>query len=431
MTDNLAVLKDSHIASRETSLSVLPEQLESNVRSYCRSFPVTFASAQGAEIIDVNGLSYIDFFCGAGSLNYGHNPQDMKNAVIAYIQRNGIVQSLDLSTESKTAFMEDFYRIILEPRKLNYRIQFTGPTGTNGVEAALKLAQKVTQRTGLVSFNGAFHGLSLGALHVTSNRFFHDPAYPRPQHVTMLPKFGDSESLALLADQFAAAKNTQSLPAAVIIETIQAEGGVNIAPTSWLISLAQLCQQFGVLLIVDDIQVGVGRTGRFFSFEESGIQPDIVVLSKSLSGFGLPMTAVLFKPELDAWLPGEHSGTFRGNGFSFTTARLALHYWQTPRFSQDIVDKGQIIFSRLTNISRCFPELNGQVRGVGMINGLEVNTQKLAGAIQREAFKQRLILETCGPEGRILKLMPPLVIEKPLIHKALDRLHNTIQEVLK
>src|SRR6056297_1899028 len=292
---------------------------ESAVRGYVRSFPAVFQSATGSWLTTHDGRRYLDFFAGAGALNYGHNNPLVKAALLEYIAADGVQHGLDLATEAKGGFLNTFTDTILRPRKLDYKLQFTGPTGTNAVEAATKLARKLKQRSHIVAFTNAYHGHSLGSLALTGNQYYHDEHYGSHNNVTHLPYdgyLGDFDTSLLLEKMLADSSSGLPKPAAVILETIQGEGGVRVAKVDWLRRVAELCQQHDVLLIVDDIQVGNGRTGTFFSFEPSGIKPDLVCLSKSIGG-GLPMSLLLIKPECDGWSPGQHTGTFRGNNLAF------------------------------------------------------------------------------------------------------------------
>ncbi len=216
------------------------------------------------------------------------------------------------------------------------------------------------------------------------------------------------------------------LPAAVIVETVQAEAGVNIASLEWLKSLESICREYGLLLIVDDIQVGNGRTGPFFSFERAGIYPDIVVLSKSISGFGLPMTLVLIRPQLDVWSPGEHTGTFRGNNLAFVAGAEALSYWRDDQLSQRIVRLGTCVSHSLEKITSLNAQMKLRCRGVGLIWGVEVNSSEVAAAIRNNAFENGLIIELCGAEHNVLKILPPLTIEESELEEGLAILHDAI-----
>ncbi|MEZ4868994.1 MAG: diaminobutyrate--2-oxoglutarate transaminase [Caldilineaceae bacterium] len=410
------------------------ERRESAVRSYVRAFPATFAKAQGALLYDTSGKRYIDFFSGAGGLNYGHNNPQIKAAIMEYLAADGVTHSLDMATAAKVRFLERFEQVILQPRQLDYKVQFTGPTGTNAVEAALKIARKVKQRANVVAFTNGYHGLTGSALALTGNAHYRNPFYTSRANVTMMPFDGYFGSEVNTIDYFRKfltdSGSGLDRPAAVILETIQAEGGINVARPAWLQALAALCQEFDMLLIVDDIQVGNGRTGRFFSFEGLGFTPDIVTVSKSISGYGLPMALVLLKPELDQWLPGEHTGTFRGNNLAFVGATEALRYWETDELTHAIQRRSRLLDQRLHTMQTSYPQLEAQVRGKGLIYGLAVGDPELAGAIGRESFTQGLILERCGAEDNVLKFLPPLVIEDELLAEGLSILNRSIATIV-
>lgn len=300
---------------------------ESEVRVYSRAFPVIFNRAKNAHLYTEDGKEYLDFLAGAGSLNYGHNNDILKKALLEYIESDGVSQGLDMFTTAKHDFIESYKKHILDPRGLDYKMQFTGPTGTNCVEAALKLARKVKGRNGIVSFTNGFHGVTMGAVAATGNKHHRGGVGTPLGNVDFMFYDGylgeNVDTLEIMDKVLSDGSSGFELPAAVIVEAVQGEGGLNAARAEWLQGLEKLCKKYDILLIVDDIQAGNGRTGEFFSFEFAGIKPDIVTVSKSLSGYGLPMALVLFKPELDVWGPGEHNGTFRGNNMAFVTARAA------------------------------------------------------------------------------------------------------------
>jgi diaminobutyrate-2-oxoglutarate transaminase len=395
---------------------------ESEIRSYCRSFPVVFERAQGAELIATDGRRYIDFLAGCSTLNYGHNDPDMKQALVDYIQQDGIAHGLDMYTEAKAAFIEAFEAIVLQPRGLDYRLQFTGPTGANAVEAALKLARKVTGRHGVVAFTNGFHGVTLGALACTGNGYHRGGAGVPLEGVTRMPYDGflddGGDGLTLLERMLDNPSSGLEAPAAFIVETVQGEGGLNVASAEWLRGLERLARKHGSLLIVDDIQAGCGRTGSFFSFEEMGISPDIVTLAKSLSGMGLPFALVLLKPEHDLWGPAEHNGTFRGNNHAFVTARVALEkFWRDDAFAQAVHDKGEHLGERLGRIAA---KHGYTTKGRGMFRGIDVGKGDTASAICAACFEQGLIIETSGAHDEVVKVLAPLTIEPKQLDAGLD-----------
>jgi diaminobutyrate-2-oxoglutarate transaminase len=409
------------------------ERLESNVQSYARSFPRVFDRARGSEIWDVDGNRYLDFLAGAGSLNYGHNNPVLKEALITYIERDAITHSLDLHTAAKEAFLETMHDVIFAPRGLDYVVQFTGPTGTNAIEAALKLARKITGRTNVIFFTNGFHGVSLGALAVTGNQHFRRAAGLPLQGATAMPYdryLGeDVDTIAYLERMLADPSSGIDEPAAIIIEVVQGEGGLNAARVEWLRRLQALCNKRNIILIVDDIQAGCGRLGTFFSFEQAGIRPDIVTVSKSLSGYGLPFSVVLIERSLDVWKPAEHNGTFRGNNHAFVTATAMLrHYWQTPAFAETVRSRGEHLHNRLQAMVDKFAPLLVEVKGRGMMRGILVSDPKRAAAITANALRHGLIIERSGPEDEVIKCMMPLTSDESILDEGLDMLERAVEE---
>lgn len=409
------------------------EQLESRVRGYVRSFPVIFQSSEGAILTDESGNDYIDFFAGAGTLNYGHNNERINSALIDYINSKGPFHSLDMATTAKKRFLTKLYDTILQPRNLEYKVQFTGPTGTNAVETAIKLARMVKGRSNIVAFTNAFHGLTMGSLSITGNNFYRDEAYISRSNVCFMPYDGylgpDFNTLDYFRKLLTDNSSGLDLPAAVIVETIQAEGGVNIASADWLRELSQLCYEFDILLIIDDIQVGNGRSGDFFSFEESGIKPDMVTLSKAI-GAGLPLALLMFRQDLDQWKPGEHTGTFRGNNLAFVASYEALHYWDNMDLSNAVKHKSDIMRAEITAIAEKYPELNASVRGRGMIFGLEIPERGFCSQVSEKAFENGLIIELAGADDQVVKFLPPLITDEETLLKGIAIVEQSIGELV-
>lgn len=410
------------------------DRYESRVRAYCRSFPTVFTKARGSFLWDERGRRYIDFFAGAGALNYGHNPPALKSALLDYVAGDGITHGLDMATAAKSRFLERFNEVILKPRDMNYKIAFPGPTGTNAVECAAKIARKATGRTNIISFTNAFHGMTLGSLAMTGNAAKRAGAGVPLAGVDRMPFDGylgpDVDTLAYLERALEDRGSGIELPAAIIVETLQGEGGLRVASDDWLWRLGAICRRHGILLIVDDIQAGCGRTGPFFSFERAGIDPDIICLSKSIGGYGLPLALVLVKPAYDCFEPGEHNGTFRGNNLAFVTATEALKFWENDVISLGTRAKGRIVRARLEKIVRDYPELEGELRGRGLMQGIAVGPKGLAEKICREAFARGLVMETSGPESEVFKVMPPLVIEEADLKRGLDILEGAVAEAV-
>ncbi len=411
------------------------ERLESEVRGYIRSFPVVFKQARGSTLIDETGREYVDFFAGAGTLNYGHNNPYFKEKLIEYVQSDGIVHGLDMATSAKACFMATFEKVVLKPRSMRYTMQFTGPTGTNAVEAALKLARQVKGRPTVISFTHGFHGLSGGSLSVTANSKYREAAGTSLDDTVFMPYDGymgdDVDTIAYLEKMLEDSSSGVDKPAAVIVETVQGEGGVNVASMRWLRELQRVCREHDMLLIVDDIQAGCGRTGTFFSFEPAGIQPDIITLSKSLSGYGLPMSLVLMKPEHDIWQPGAHTGTFRGNNLAFVTATEALEkYWTSQAFTSDVQRKERILREFLENIVAVYPDAGLSVRGRGLMQGLVSEDTEFAGKVSAKAFEQGLVIETSGANDEVLKFLPALTITEDELRRGLEIVERAVAELM-
>jgi diaminobutyrate-2-oxoglutarate transaminase len=412
------------------------EELESEVRSYSRGWPVVFDKAQGSRLYDEDGKAYLDFFAGAGALNYGHNNPVLKQALIDYIARDGVTHALDMFTVAKRDFLQTFKDKILGPRGLDYKVVFPGPGGANAVEAALKLARKVTGKEAIINFTNAFHGMTLGALSVTGNSMKRGGAGIPLVHATPMPydhyfdgAYPDFLYFEKLLDDHGSGLNE---PAAVIVEGVQGEGGINAASLEWLKGLDELCKRHGILLIFDDVQMGCGRTGPFFSFEDAGIEPDVVCLSKSIGGYGLPMALTLIKPELDVWEPGEHNGTFRGINPAFVTAAEALRvYWSDDDLEKSTRAKGEHIGTAFNGIVEAYPEANLLAKGRGLARGLEFASGELAGKVCAAAFQRGLLMETSGPDGEVMKLLPPLTLSEGDLAEGLDIVAESVQSVLR
>jgi len=326
---------------------------------------------------------------------------------------------------------------VLAPRGLDYKLQFTGPTGANAVEAALKLARLVTNRSNVVAFTNAFHGLSLGGLAATGNSHYRGVAGVSLDNITRLPFDGylgeGVDTLDLFEKMLGDPGSGLDLPAAVIVEAVQGEGGINVASVGWLQRLRQLTADNGILLILDEIQSGIGRTGSFFAFEESGIVPDVVTVSKSISASGLPMSLVLLRPEIDVWGPGDHTGTFRGNNLAFVSARVALEtYWADSRLTDGVKAKSSALDAGLRRIASAHPSLQATVRGRGLMYGLAIDSDRsLAQRISAEAFTRGLIIETSGAFDEVLKFLPALTISDEELARGLEIVSASLDAVLQ
>ncbi|WP_417586092.1 diaminobutyrate--2-oxoglutarate transaminase [Nitrincola sp.] len=412
------------------------EQVESDVRTYSRSFPVVFNKAKGASLFTEDGKEYIDFLAGAGTLNYGHNHPELQKALVEYVLADGITHGLDMYSTAKREFLDTFHEIILKPRGMDkFRVQFTGPTGTNAVEAALKLARKVTGRSEIVSFTNGFHGVSGGALACTGNEHHRGGMGSSLSDVTRMPFDGylgeGVDTTEYLDKVLSDPSSGVDHPAAVIVETIQGEGGLNAASFEWLRNLEKVCRKHDMLLIVDDIQSGCGRSGYFFSFEKVGIKPDIITLSKSLSGYGLPFALTIFRDELDQWTPGEHNGTFRGNNHAFVTAATAFKtFWKDDTFAAEVRRKAEKLRAGLGSLINKHGKGSMILKGRGLMSGIECPNGELADRVTSIAFEKGLIIETSGAHSQVVKCLVPLIITDKQIEFGLRVLDESFAQAL-
>lgn len=411
------------------------ERRESEVRSYCRSFPVSFTKAQGSWLTDGDGNRYLDFLAGCGTLNYGHNDPDMKQALMDHIAEDGVAHGLDMHTGAKEAFLKAYEEIILKPRGLDHVVMFTGPTGANSVEAAMKAARLATGRTEIVNFTHGFHGMTMGALAATCNSGKRAGGGMPLCGVTTAPFDGfygeDVDTTAMLDQMLSDPSSGLDHPAAVMVECIQGEGGLNAASAEWLRNLETVCRKHDVLLIVDDIQAGCGRSGHYFAFEEAGITPDIITQAKSVSGYGLPFAMTLLRRDLDVFKPAQHNGTFRGNNHAFVTGRVALEkFWKDDAFAQSVREKGEILKKRLAGMAERFGQ-DGDLtlRGRGMMRGIAFPGGEEADRVTAECFERGLIIETSGAWDEVVKVLCPLTISEEDLGHGLDILEAAIEAV--
>jgi len=415
----------------ETSLF---EKYESNVRSYCRKYPVIFTKAKGSLLYDQDNKEYIDFLCGAGALNFGHNNEEIKQSVLDYIEGDGMIHGLDLYSRAKAEFIQTLEEKILKPRGLNYKIMFPGPAGTLAVEAGLKVARKATGRSNVFALMGGFHGMSIGALEATSEELARKASGVVLGNVTRIPHPLDNPNFDTIGYMEMLLSNDHSgveKPAAILVETVQGEGGINILPAEWLRQARALCDKYGVLLICDEIQAGCGRTGPFFSFERAGVVPDIVLMAKSIGGIGMPLAITLLKPEYDVLSPGEHNGTFRGFNLAFVAGKTALDIYVRDNLESVAKHKEDIIRNFFDTH---LPELGSDItaRGAGVMWGVDFKAYppKLAFNIRKICFEHGVILELCGREDTVVKIMSAITIPDDILIRGLEIVFASMKEAM-
>jgi diaminobutyrate-2-oxoglutarate transaminase len=405
------------------------DEIESNVRYYCRRWPAVFSTARGSTIVDEDGIEYLDFFAGAGALSYGHNNPVLVDVAIEHLRAGKILHSLDTFTVEKRRFLDAMQRHVLAPRQLDMVIQTVGPTGATAVEAALQLAQRITGHRAVVGFAGSYHGMTYRTASISASMAGRATSAHLKDFVALPFVANVTEADLELLDRTLRSPVDGQRIGAVIIEPTQGEGGARPFDPAYLRAIREIARELGILVIADEVQAGVGRTGPFFSFEGSALDPDIVCVSKSISGLGLPMALNLIRRGLDAWTPGEFSGTFRGNNLAFATSAAMLEtYWTDSNLEKGTEQRGLIVRAGLEEMSRQYGNGSFVVRGNGLLCGLDVGDTQLATDIAEAAFERQLIVETCGAGDTTVKLLPVLVIDEEQLADGLTRLSDAVAQ---
>lgn len=429
---------------------------ESSARSYSRKFPIAIKKAKGVVLEDVEGKTYIDFLCGAGTLALGHNDDAVNRALIEYISSDAPLHTLDLITPAKDAFAETLFSTFPEEFRKNAKIQFCAPAGTDAIDAAIKLCRIATGRRTVISFSGGYHGMGQGPLSLMGNlhakrninglsndvQFFPYPYVYRPA-------FGvkGCEGVDIACSYFERMlKDPESgivEPACVVIEAIQGEGGVIPAPKRFLQTVRRVTKELGIPLILDEVQAGIGRSGDFYAFEDSGIIPDCICISKAVGG-SQPMAIMAYNKELDKWDAGTHAGTFRGTTLAMVAGNALMQRVNTPEFLSDVKRKGKIFMDHFEALKKDCPII-GDVRGRGMMLGIEIvdpktpedccgaksGGGKIAAELQKTCFENGLIMEKGGRDGAVMRCLTALSIEDKFLNKGIDILTESIKKVNK
>jgi diaminobutyrate-2-oxoglutarate transaminase len=423
------------------------KKVESSARTYAAAFQRVFASGEGLTIRDSEGREYIDALACAGALPLGHNHAEVRDAVIDHVASGQLQQALDLTTPAKAEFVERLYATLPADFSRRAKIQFCSPSGSDAVEAAMKLTRFAMQRQPIVAFHGAYHGMTQGALAAMGNLgpkaggAIHAAIHFAPFPYRFRCPFGtdgsETDRLAAhyLETMLSDPESGIPKPAAVIVEVVQGEGGCVPASDEWLRSVRASTRRNGIALIVDEVQTGFGRTGQMFAFERAGIVPDVLVLSKAIGG-GYPLAAVVYDEALDLWPRGMHAGTFRGNQIAMVAGRVTMQIIQRDRLAENAALMGARLMEGLRSVARRYPVL-GDVRGRGLMVGVEVVEEgngrrraaqdgALAQAIKMAAFERGLLIETGGRHGAVLRLLPPLIVDAADVGRILERLESAV-----
>lgn len=427
---------------------------ESSARSYPRKFPFALKKAKGSWVEDVEGNRYLDFLCGAGTLALGHNDDEVSRAMMDLIASGAPLHTLDLTTPVKDRFVETIFSILPEEMQGNVKIQFCSPSGTDAVDAAIKLCKTATGRGTVIAFNGAYHGMGHGAMALTGNLGAKTPVQNLMPGVQFLPfpnsyrcpfglggEAGTDAACAYFERVLKDPESGITKPAAVIIEPIQGEGGVVPAPAKFLQTIRRVTRELGIPMIVDEIQCGIGRSGDIFAFQESGIIPDIILMSKAIGG-SQPMSVVVYDRSLDKWNPGAHAGTFRGNQLAMAAGTVVLRRVSDPAFLSEVRRKGGIIRRALEDL-KAEVSIIGDVRGRGLMQGIEFidpegpkdimghpkPSGKIAAEVQKRCFENHLVMEKGGRSGSVMRCLCALTVTDDEISTMLDIFSRVVKEI--
>lgn len=424
---------------------------ESNARTYASVFEAVFHSGTGIRLRDQSGREIIDCLACAGALPLGHNHPEIREALLQFVASDHPHQALDLTTPAKFEFVQELFGLLPDGFAHRARIHFCSPSGSDAVEAAIKLTRIATGRHPVIAFHGAYHGMTSGALAAMGN---HSPkaglmAAAGGIHFAPYPyryrcPFGtngentDELSIQYLHSLLTDPESGVCKPAAVIVEVVQGEGGCIPVSSEWLRALRELTHRQEIPLIVDEVQTGFARTGSMFAFEQAGIKPDVLVLSKALGG-GFPLAVVVYDQSLDVWPRGMHAGTFRGNQIAMVAGTATLRIMVRDHLHAHARSMGELLCDGLKALARYHPEF-GDVRGRGLMLGVEMvkpsgnhsrspQDGEFAAAVRKAALENGLLIETGGRHGSVLRFLPPLILRSDDVQEILDRLDATLTQV--
>ena len=404
------------------------DRFESVVQNHVRAAPIVFDKASGSELFDESGKRYIDFHSAGGSQGFGHNNLKVCSALIDYLCNDRVIQTCDRKSVAKRTLVETFVNKVLLPRNLNHKLAFIDPAIGVATEVALRIARRHTKRSGVIAFTNSSHGLTEAALSVSGTPHASgDPTYPKANTVFMpyCSYLGeDVDTVAYLRRYLEDTSSGLELPAAVIVETMQIHGGMNVASDAWLKALEALCREFGILLVVDETHTGFGRSGAHFGFESASLDPDMILVSNAIAG-GLPISILLLKPDLDHWRSGDRSGPFQGDNLAFVAAAEILSQWNNSLI-RDMAERSRVLAAELHGIPARFPDRHLRVRGKGMSWCVEFGRPAAASVVSSWALERGLVVEPARHRDDVLLVLPPITISEETLRDGLALLNEAV-----
>jgi diaminobutyrate-2-oxoglutarate transaminase len=443
------IITNSIPGSKSKELLKKQRRIESNIVSYPRQMPFAIRQAKGAIVEDVDGNQYIDFFSFCGVVNLGHC-----NAYItkwADSQQKQLIHALDFPTQNKISLIEAILKELPAEIRDNYKVGFCAPSGSDAIEAAIKMAKLHTKRSAIIAFQGSYHGLTSGSLSVTSdvryrenlNSLIPDVHFIPYSYCYRCPYSKERHNCSLeCAEAFRKLIENRmsgiSKPAAVIVEPIQGEGGNIVAPDAFLERIIEIAHEHGIPVIFDEIQCGFFRSGKFLASSYLKSFPDIFTISKGLGGVGYPISAVVYDRRIETWPDGMHVGTFRANQVSIAAARGALNFVREYKIESHMKKISDLLISKLKEL-QLKSDFIGDIRGRGLIIGVEIVKDRvtrepfpqLADRTRRESLKRGLLFETGGHYQNVIRFLPPLIINEEMIHAAMDIFKRALHRSIK
>ncbi len=427
---------------RSLEILNMQDKMESSTRSYTRFFKTAIDYAKGSTVVDMDGNVFIDWFAGVSVMNLGHSNPVVIDAIKKQVDK--ITHITEVPTEARISFLKTLNSTLPGNLKDHSKVLFT-VTGADACEAAISLARYITKRRTIIAFSGSYHGIAGGIVHATANPHYREYASFNPHEVFFAPypypyRFpfkGDDISKIVIEYLEYMIKDPYSgisKPAGILVEPIQGEGGYIVPPDDFLPMLRELSEKYDIPLIVDEVQTGVGRTGKIWASELYGVTPDIMCVSKSIGG-GIPISSVVYRSDYDNLPVAFHLGTYRGNPLGLAAGTAILEYLKNSSVLPKVQKEGRYLLSRFNDMMEKFPII-GDVRGKGFMIGIELvkdrsgepNTEA-AQKLRDLLFTNGLLMHTCGHYGNVMRFMAPLTIENDLIEKGLDIFEKSVEAV--
>ena len=442
--ENAPILKTKVPGPKSMEFLDIQDTLETSSRSYTNFFKFAIDYGKGSTVVDVDGNVFIDWFGGVSVLNLGHGHPAVMQAIRTQLEK--ITHITEVPTEARIRYLKTLNSVLPGKMKDNSKIMMT-VTGADACEAAVSLARFNSKKPTIISFTGSYHGIAGGIVGATSNYHYRDYAgfssqnyvyapYPYPYRFSKKTKKEDisKEVVERIEDMIGDPYSGIPPVGGIIVEPIQGEGGYIVPPDDFLPMLRETCDNHSIPLIIDEVQSGIGRTGKMWASEYLNVTPDIMCISKSIGG-GIPISSVVYRKDFDQVPKAFHLGTYRGNPLGLAAGAAILDVVKDEKFLERVRSKGRYLLDRFQEI-KDQTEIVGDVRGRGYMAAAEIVNSRndktpgteLTGNIREALFRKGLLMHTCGHYGNAMRFMAPLTIEDDLLDKGLSIFEETIRK---